>query len=211
MVESRVCWRISRPGQQATAREKRAGAWTMANPRADRKVVHVTSQATVVGAPPQMHPICPTSPGDREQAVDTGQAEHRTPLARRASGRRNPSSIQLPDSCSSLAIPPPDNTPRRFLPPTAVNRNLRHVARRSPSSLGSLPTPTICARAGRVPRRTPPITLLPRGPRAEGWEAQCGVSERRYRCSEAGGSGPRLRRGKQHQGCRGGGRQGGRC
>lgn len=116
MVESRVCWRISRPGQQATAREKRAGGWTMANPRADQKVVHVTPRPQSP-APPQAqtHPICPTSPGTGNR-VDTGQAEHRTPLARRASGRRNPSSIQHPYSCSSLAIPPPGQHPATIPP-----------------------------------------------------------------------------------------------
>jgi hypothetical protein len=197
--------------QQASRplREKRAGAWTMANPRADQKTIHVTdAQATIAW----QHRHTSVPPFRRTWAVDAGigRAPH-TPLARRASGRRNPSSIQHPDSCSSLAIPPLDNTPRRFPPSTAVNCNLRHVPRRSPSSLGSLPTPTICARAGQVPRRTPPVTLRPRGPRAEGWEAQCRLSECRHRCSEAGGLDSRLRRGKQHQGCRRGGREGGRC
>lgn len=115
MVESRVCWRISRPGQQATAREKRAGAWTMANPRADQKVAHVTPRPQ---SPEHRHRHrrIPSAPPLRGQGTGRTLAEHRTPLARRASGRRNPSSIQHPDSCSSLAIPPPGQHPATIPP-----------------------------------------------------------------------------------------------
>lgn len=111
VVESRVCWRISRPGQQATAREKRAGAWTMANLRADRKVVHVTPR-------PQLsehrHKCIPSAPplrgtGNRQWTLARPSTAPPWPVEPRAVATRHQSNSRI------LAHPSPSlprTTPR---------------------------------------------------------------------------------------------------
>lgn len=136
MVESRVCWRISRPGQQATAREKRAGAWTMANPRADRKVVHVTPR-------PQLskhrHKCIPSAPplrgtGNRQWTLARPSTAPPWPVEPRAvATRHQPNSRILAHPSPSL----PRTTPAT-IPPTHGSQSQPPLCRSPVAELSRL-------------------------------------------------------------------------